>query len=324
MHFVDATAGELLEQRRQIDLSVGARQQHHLRPALFENGDPARSCRGGSDQDVATQQPGLRREFQPAIDHHFQRLPQIPGEPIIHTAHVELRIVAANGADPGQNGAGARAPAMSVLPGRRPGQPLAGAIAQRCLAVEAGGQFHAQPRPRTRHPCDKADVEFSGLDLEQPTLGQHTSVAQDRQPLPGHQRIGILHGDDNPPHTSRQQRLGTRWRATMVAAGLERDVSGGRTCFLSGKVQGEHFGMLLPRTAMPAFADDPAILDDDAADTGVGSGGVESEFGKAQRPRHHFVVSGTEPRRHQRPSFCGERETSRMSLENSSTSSKLR
>jgi hypothetical protein len=60
-------------------------------------------------------------------------------------AHIELRIIVAHGADAGQDGTGAGAPAMAVTPGIGAGDPLADAIVQCCLAVQAGRRLQAQP-----------------------------------------------------------------------------------------------------------------------------------------------------------------------------------
>ena len=53
-------------------------------------------------------------------------------------------------------------------------------------------------------------------------------------------------------------------------------------------------------------------------------GGAELVLGQAQGACHVLMVGGAERRGHQRPDGGAERETSRTTLENSSTSSKLR
>jgi hypothetical protein len=159
---------------------------------------------------------------------------------------------------------------------------------------------------------------------QQALLGKHPGSAQASQPLPGDEWIGIGHGGNDAAHTRRQQRVGARRRATLMTAGLKRHVDGRPARTFSGSAQSMHFGVLLAGAQMPAFADDLAIIDDDATDTRIGGRGLQTQLGQAQRPRHHFVIGGAETLRHQRPIFCGERETSRISLENSSTSSKLR
>ena len=154
--------------------------------------------------------------------------------------------------------------------------------------------------------------------------GAHAGGAKKGQPPPGDQRIGIRNRSDDPLYPGGQQRVGTRGRATMVAAWFEGDIHGGPARAAASGLQGMHFGMPPAGAQMPAFTDDATIIDDDAADAWIRRRGVQTAFGQTQRPCHQFVVGATEARRHQRPIFCGERETSRISLENSSTSSKLR
>ena len=60
----------------------------------------------------------------------------------------------------------------------------------------------------------------------------------------------------------------------MMTAGLKRHVSGRPVRTSSGGAQGMHFGVLLAGTQMPAFADDQAVVDDDATDAWIGGGGI--------------------------------------------------
>jgi hypothetical protein len=114
----------------------------------------------------------------------------------------------------------------------------------------------------------------------------------------------------------------------MVTAGFEGDIRGRPARFLASGLQGVNFGMLRPGSHMPAFTDDLASVDDDTADARIGCRGVQAALGKAKRKRHESVIRRAERRRHQRPSGCvgcgSSGETSRMTLENSSTSSKFR
>ena len=48
MHFIDAAAGKFGEQRRQIDLPVGPRDENDLGAKLPEGGDPVRLGDGGA------------------------------------------------------------------------------------------------------------------------------------------------------------------------------------------------------------------------------------------------------------------------------------
>jgi hypothetical protein len=145
---------------------------------------------------------------------------------------------------------------MPVLPRRRAGQPLAGTVLQGRLAVEAGGKFHPQPRPRTRHARDKTDIDFLRLCGQQATLGQHPGHTQVRQPPSGHLRIGILHRGDDPRHPGDKQGFGAGRGATMVTAGFQGNVKGRPARSVAGGLQRVNFGMLPAGTYVPALADD--------------------------------------------------------------------
>lgn len=110
----------------------------------------------------------------------------------------------------------------------------------------------------------------------------------------------------------------------MVAAGFERDIDSGATRLLASRQKGVDFGMLTAGPHMPTLTNDQSVANDDAADTGIRRGRVKAAFGKPERARHEFVVGCAERSGHQCPSGCGESDTSLMTLENSSTSSKFR
>ncbi len=213
---------------------------------------------------------------------------------------------------------------MPVLPGRRAGQPLAGTVLQGRLAVEAGGKFHPQPWPRTRHARDKSDIDFLRLCGQQATLGKHPGDTPARQTPPGHLGIGILHRGAAPRHPGDKQGFGAGRGATVVTAGFQGNVKGRPARSVASGLQRVNFGMLPAGTYVPALADDLAILDDDTADARIGAGREETALGQAQGACHVLMVGGAERRGHQRPDGGAERETSRTTLENSSTSSKLR
>ena len=59
-----------------------------------------------------------------------------------------------------------------------------------------------------------------------------------------------------------------------MAAGLQGDIGRGAPGLLAGGVQGMNLGVGTAGALMPTLANYVAILDDDAADTGIGIGGV--------------------------------------------------
>jgi hypothetical protein len=236
VHFVDAAPGEFASRAGRSTCPSGPAAAGLRRRACRSAAILRGSATAAAPDTAIAQHSGVERQFEPAIDDHFQGLTQSPPQPF-HPTHIELRIVVADRADAGQDGAGARSPAMPVLPRRRPGQPLAGAILQRRLAVEAGGQLQPQPGPGTRHAGDETDVDFRASAASKPHSASTPACAQAGQPLPGDQRIGILHRGDDARHAGRQQRIGAGRRAAMVTAGLERDVAVAPRAFSASGLQ---------------------------------------------------------------------------------------
>ena len=76
----------------------------------------------------------------------------------------------------------------------------------------------------------------------------------------------------------------------MVRAGFERDVDGGPARSIGGLGQRMDFGVRCTSTLMPAFADDLALLDDDAANAWIGCGGIQPPRRELQRVRHMDVI----------------------------------
>lgn len=77
----------------------------------------------------------------------------------------------------------------------------------------------------------------------------------------------------------------------MVAAGLQRDVGGSTARPFARLAQGMNLGVRFAGTGMPALADDLAITHDDAADTRVRMGGVNTFARQPQGARHEQVIA---------------------------------
>jgi hypothetical protein len=72
-----------------------------------------------------------------------------------------------------------------------PGQPLAGAVVQRGLAVEAGGELQSQPGSRTGHARNETDVEFPRLGGKQAASARSTPAARrPAKPCPATSGLG--------------------------------------------------------------------------------------------------------------------------------------
>ena len=262
----------------------------------------------------------LWREIEPAIDDHFQRLTVRRNAP-----YVQLRIIVAHGTNATEYGACPRAPAVAVLARFRSGNPLADAIVQCRFPVQTGSQLQPDPGTAARHARYESDVEFACFNFEQAAFGSNPGRSQSSQPAPCNLRIRILHGRHHTRHTGIDQCFGTRRRAAMMAARLERDIGCRTSRRLPSCVECMHFGMRSARSLMPAFSDDGAALDKDAADAWIGRCRIQPPPRQTYRLRHEIVVGRAvhEPGVYRERRGTG-RDTSLTRSENSSTSSKLR
>ena len=173
---------------------------------------------------------------------------------------------------------------MAVLPGRRAGDPLAGSIFQRCLAVQTRCHFQAQPRPTAGHARNEADVECSRFHFEKAALGDDTGLRESGYSSSGDLRVGVLHGCHDARDAGGDQRIGTRRRATVVTAGLKRHISRRAARGVISGAKRMDLGVRLSGTMMPTFADDPAILDDDTAHPRIRCRRVEATLGEREIP----------------------------------------
>src|SRR5439155_18467173 len=103
------------------------------------------------------------------VDDHAQRLARR-----LDLAHGELRIVRAHRADPREDRAGPRAPAVAVAPRLGTGDPLRTSIGKRGAPIECSGHLEPHPGPAARDAREKTDVEFALLLLQQTVLETHT------------------------------------------------------------------------------------------------------------------------------------------------------
>ena len=76
----------------------------------------------------------------------------------------------------------------------------------------------------------------------------------------------------------------------MVRTGFKRDVGRGATCGIPRFRERMNFGVRRAGALMPAFTDDTAVLDDDAADARVGRSGEQTARRELQRVRHMDVI----------------------------------
>jgi hypothetical protein len=287
---VQLPACELAHQVRQLDLAGRVRQHHDLgAPVAQARGLPA-VVDGRRNQRVAAgEEPRIERRLEARVDEDLERLARRLDRP-----HRELRIVVFHRADAGENGAGARTPAVPVRARFRTGNPLTPAVGERGLAVKRGGDLHAHPRPATRHARDKPDVRFARLVLQQAGMHFQAGSTEPREAVAGHLRVRVLHRGDDAPHLRRDQRLDARRRTPVMTAGLEREVDRRSGGALAGRPQRVGFRMGLAGARVEPFADDRAVADDHAADARIGSRGEQAARRERERARHEMLVGRAE------------------------------
>ena len=267
--------------RQLHDFRSGVAQSRNLRGVLGDRGD----------EGSATLQYASRRwRLQPAIDDNSCGLARG-----LHQAHAELRIVFGDRAAASEHGTGTSTQPVATAPRILAGDPLAGPVLQRRLAVQAGGDLRANPRPAALHARDEANIQFAGIVGQQSHVDLDAGGAQLLGAASGHQRIGILHRRHDALYAGGDQGVGAGRRAAHMAARLQRDVNRGIAGGgIPGGAQGQHLRVGLASTHMPAFACHAAILDDDRANARVGRCREEPMFGKPKGLRHEGMIGGAE------------------------------
>ncbi len=145
-------------------------------------------------------------------------------------------------------------------------------------------------RPR-RTPLEEAGVDLGGFGRAEPGLDRNSGGAQACQPAPGNPRIGVFDRGDDPRDARLDQRIGAGRRPPPMAAGFERDVSGGAAGGVAGAGQGLGLGMRTPAGLGPAPPHHPAILENDAADRRVGPDIAEPAARQRQCGAHRVEVN---------------------------------
>jgi len=163
---------------------------------------------------------------------------------------------------------------------------MAHALARRA-PIERRRDFHAHPRAAARHTRDEADVELARFLFKQAVLEAHARGGE-TFPAFSRFRIRIPHRGHDTRDLCAQQRIHAGRRAALVVAGLERDVDG-----RAARVDSLERADLCMRSAgflVPAFADDPAVARDDAADARVRRRRVQPLGGELERAPHHGAI----------------------------------
>ena len=258
MQLVHFALTQILQHRLQIDLSVLARQGHHLGTTALQRADGLgvafQTCTINKHFAGHIKQLGRWWRAQLAVHNHQPRLARR-----VDVAHIEQRVVAENRADAGQNRAGPCPPMLAIGPRRIGGNPLAFTVVQRRRTVQRHSRLEPDPRLLAHHAAEKTDIQFSRLRAARSRVDFDidASRAQSRKAIARHARIRIGNSAHHLADASRNQRIAARPRAALVRAGLERDI-GRRAAHIRATrrriAQRHHLGMRAARLLREATA----------------------------------------------------------------------
>ena len=138
------------------------------------------------------------------------------------------------------------------------------------LAVERRRTLQRHVRPALAHGRDEHAVLARGLGGEQAHLHPDAGRLQLCHAAPGHERVGIELGGDDPNDACRGDRRRTGRRPAVVRARLERDVQGGAAGTGTRRRERPDLGVRPAGPEVRPLADDLPVADEDGADHGVG------------------------------------------------------
>ena len=121
---------------------------------------------------------------------------------------------------------------------------------------------------------------------QRPVSTSSPAARSRRKPSPGDARVGVLEGDDDPPHPGGDQRIDAGRGLAPMAARFETDIGGGAASGFAGPAQRLGLAMRPPARLRPAAPDDPPLIDDDAADRRVRPDRAEPAARQRQRRPH--------------------------------------
>jgi hypothetical protein len=185
----------------------------------------------------------------------------------------QLRVVDLDGVGADEHRVDERPEPVGVAPRGGAGDPAAGAVGGRAATVEGGGEL-------------PGDEGAAGLDREGPDPVEGVGVVGE-QPVDdldaGHPQglraacgvgVGVALGVHHAAYAGSDQRLGAGAGAAGVVAGLEGDHGGGASGAVTGSGEGVDLGVRRARTAVEPLGHGAAVVvEQDAADAGVGAGG---------------------------------------------------
>ena len=184
---------------------------------------------------------------------------------------------------------------LHVPPRRFPRNPLAFTTRHRRAAVQAGRQLQSNKWPAARDPGHKSFIEpqsrLASSGRCGPRFPPHCKLSI---PVPATFGLRILHCDDDDRHTCGNQCLGAGRRPSVMRARFERDVGRASPRLCTCRFKRIDFRVRLAGSAMPAFADNLAVLNQDTADPRIGMSRIQATSCQAQGLRHHSEICRSE------------------------------
>ncbi len=140
---------------------------------------------------------------------------------------------------------------MAGAPRLGPGNPPALPGARGDPPVQRGRQLQRHQRPPLAHAHEEPGQRLGRLGGAQPRLHRHARRPQPRQPGAIHPRVGVARRHHHARHTGGHQRVRARRRRPMMAARLQRHVSGAAARRRAGHGQRLRLGMRPPAQPGP-------------------------------------------------------------------------
>lgn len=198
----------------------------------------------------------------------------------------EERIVREHGADADHDAGQAVSRFMNVAPRGFARDPAAVAGVGGDLAVERHRVLEYDERGPVGDIVEKHLVNLAALGLAHAGFDLDAGIAQDLRTLSGDERIGVETADEHAADAVLDDRVCAGRGAAPVAARLQRDVKIGSGCILGAVREGVALGVKAADVLVPALSDDAAVLDNDAADHGVGVYMTRAACGERQSTAH--------------------------------------
>ncbi len=177
----------------------------------------------------------------------------------------------------------------SLMPGDRH-LPLASSADH---TIGGNGKLQNHMRAFFHLPCEVAGKCSLAFVAQQAGFHDNARIAQDGVTASRNPLIRIIHRHHDTGDAVFHQRIGAGRGFAPVGTGFERDIGGCATGRLAGDFQRLAFGMGPAADGRHRFGDDLSVLDEDAADRGIGQRLTLVAKRNLDGPRHEFFVIGT-------------------------------